>query len=131
MQNICYVRWTCLSTASWHSSGYQLFPSSQRYVPIFAWSKLDGVHTWISCENEKKLDRSCNFTFRYIHNVFSLNISKYRGLLKKRNETSQVPYFQVQLYRWWPSIELIPRLVIICWSHLSSWTGNEEYRRYH
>jgi hypothetical protein len=41
-------------------------------------------------KNEKKLARSFDFTFRYIDNAFSLNISKFDDIFDPTDTTSSV-----------------------------------------
>ena len=43
-------------------------------------------------KNEKKLARSFDFTFRYIDNAFSLNISKFDDIVDPTDTTSSVSY---------------------------------------
>jgi hypothetical protein len=55
--------------------GYKLCSSSLQLVPLFVRGRL---HRGASQkENEKKLSRSFNFTFRYIDDVLSLNNSRF------------------------------------------------------
>jgi hypothetical protein len=79
-QQICYVWWTCFSTDSRYTYGYQLCSSSRRLVPLFIWGWL---HTGPLQKNEKKLARSFNFTFRYIDDVLSLNDARFGDFLDR------------------------------------------------
>jgi hypothetical protein len=62
------------STDSRHTYWYKLCSSSRRLVP-FSY-ETDFIHGLLK-KKEKKLPRSFNFTFRYIDDVLSLNISKF------------------------------------------------------
>ena len=50
-QHICYLWWTCFSTDSRHTYGYNLCSSSRRLVPLFVWGRL---HTGASEEKRKE-----------------------------------------------------------------------------
>jgi len=71
-QHICYVWWTCCSTDSRYTYVHKLRSCSRRLVPLFAWVR---PHKGASQENEKKLTRSFNFTFRSVDDVFWLHNS--------------------------------------------------------
>jgi hypothetical protein len=55
-------------------SAFPWVQASRRFASLFVWGR---PHTGASQENEKKLIRSFNFTFRYIDNFFSLNNSRF------------------------------------------------------
>ena len=52
----------------------QTVPLPRRFVLLSAWGRF---HTGASEENQKKLARSFNFTFRYIDDILSLNNVKF------------------------------------------------------
>ena len=58
-----------------HSSGDQLWSPSCWMIP-FIWMKLDSYRTFYR-EKRKNLVQSFDFTFRYIDDALSLNISKF------------------------------------------------------
>jgi hypothetical protein len=58
-----------------HTYGYKLCSSSRRLIPLFVWGWF---HKGASQEKQKKkLFRSFNFTLRFIHDVLSLNNSRF------------------------------------------------------
>ena len=73
-QQICYLWWTCFSTDSRHTYGYNLCSSSRRLVPLFVWGRF---HIGASQEKRKETSRSFNIKFRYIDDVLSLNNSRF------------------------------------------------------
>jgi hypothetical protein len=73
IDNICaIIGGRVFATDSRHTNGYKQCSSSLRFVSLFVCCRL---HTGAFQENEKKLARSFNFTFRYTEDIFSLNNS--------------------------------------------------------
>jgi hypothetical protein len=73
-QHICYILWTCFSTDSRHSCGYQLCSSSRQLIPL---SLLCRLHRGALEKNKMKLTRTFDFTFCHIDDVLSLNNSMF------------------------------------------------------
>ena len=74
LQHICYVWWTCFSTDSRHTNGYNCSPL---IADLFLYSYEAHFMQGFLKKNEMKIARSFNFTFRYIDDVLSLNNSRF------------------------------------------------------
>ena len=66
----CYISCMCFSICSQYSHGYQLRSSSRRLSPLYLCSRF---HKGAS--KEKNIAWTCNFTFRCLDDVLSLNNS--------------------------------------------------------
>ena len=70
-KQICYVWWTCFSTESRHTYGYQLCSN------LFLYSRETDLIQELLTKNETKLTQAFTFTFRNVDDVLSQNNYTY------------------------------------------------------